>query len=67
MLLHEQFGVIQNFQTSPVLQTSFLVRTFFSTSSSKTALAQESTNYTFEAQELIFNIMTGLSTDYFLS
>ena len=40
MLIYDQFGIIQNFQTSPIPQTSFLVGTFFTVSHSKTALAK---------------------------
>ena len=29
MLIKDQFGIIQNLQTSPILQTSLLVGTFF--------------------------------------
>ena len=29
MLIQDQFGIIQNRQTSPISQTSFLVGTFF--------------------------------------
>ena len=38
MLIQDQFGIIQNLPTSPIPQTSFLVRTFFAASYSKTAL-----------------------------
>ena len=38
MLTLDQFCIIQNIQTSPVLQTSFLVGTFFAVSYSKPAL-----------------------------
>ena len=38
MLILDQFGTIQKLQTSPIPQTSFLVRTFFAVSYSKTAL-----------------------------
>ena len=38
MLLQDQFGITQNFQTFPILQTSFLVGTFFDASYSKTVL-----------------------------
>ena len=33
-----QFGIIQNLQTSPIIQTSFLVGTFFAGSYRKIAL-----------------------------
>ena len=36
---YDQFGIIQNLQTFPIPQTSFLVETFFAASYSKTALA----------------------------
>ena len=39
MLILNQFGIIQNLQTSPIPQTSFFVGTFFDVSYSKTALA----------------------------
>ena len=39
MLIKDQFGIIQNLQTSPIPQTSFLVGTFFAASYSKMALA----------------------------
>ena len=35
---HAHLGIIQNLQTSPIPQTSFLVGTFFTASYSKTAL-----------------------------
>ena len=38
MLIYDQFVIIQNLQTSPIPQTSFLVWTFFTTSSNKMAL-----------------------------
>ena len=38
MLIQDQFGIIQNLQTSPISQTSFLVGTFFAVSYSKLAL-----------------------------
>ena len=38
MLIKDQFGIIQNLQTSPIPQSSFLVGTFFAVSYSKTAL-----------------------------
>ena len=38
MLIYDQFGIIQNLQTSPIAQTKFLVATFFAVSYSKTAL-----------------------------
>ena len=38
MLIQDQFGIIQNLQTTPIPQTSFLVRTFFAASYSKTAI-----------------------------
>ena len=38
MLIYEQLGIIQNLQTSPIPQTSFLVWTFFAASYSNTAL-----------------------------
>ena len=38
MLIQDQFGIIQNLQTSPTSQTSFLVGTFFAASYSKTAI-----------------------------
>ena len=38
MLIKDQFGIIQNLQTSPILQASFLVGTFFAVSYSKPAL-----------------------------
>ena len=38
MLIQEQFGIIQNLQTFPIPQTSFLVWTFFVASYSKTVL-----------------------------
>ena len=39
MLIYDQFGIIQNLQTLPTPQTSFLVGTFFAPSHSKMALA----------------------------
>ena len=39
MLIYDQFGIIQNLQTLPTPQTSFLVGTFIAASYSKTALA----------------------------
>ena len=36
----DQFGIIQNLQTSPIPQTSFLVGTIFAASYSKTALIE---------------------------
>ena len=38
MLIYNQFGIIQNLQTSPIPQTIFLVGTFYAASYSKTAL-----------------------------
>ena len=38
MLIYDQFGIIQNFQTSPIPQTSFLPWTFLAISYSKVAL-----------------------------
>ena len=38
MLIQDQFGIIQNLQTSPISQTSSLVGTFFDVSYSKMAL-----------------------------
>ena len=38
MLISDQFGIIQNLQTSPMPQTSFLVGTVFAETYSKTAL-----------------------------
>ena len=38
MLILDQFGIIQNLQSLRILQTSFLVGTFFAPSYSKTAL-----------------------------
>ena len=38
MLIQDHFGIIQNLQTSPIPQTSFLAGTFFDVSYSKTAL-----------------------------
>ena len=38
MLIQDQFVIIQNLQTLPIPQTSFLVGTFFADSYSKTAL-----------------------------
>ena len=38
MLLFDQFGIIQNLQTSPIPQTSFLAGTFFATYCSKAAI-----------------------------
>ena len=40
MLIQDQFGIIQNLQTSPIPQTSVLVGTFFAVSYSKTALME---------------------------
>ena len=40
MLIWNQFGIIQNFQTSPIPQTSVFVGTFFAVSYSKTALSK---------------------------
>ena len=37
-IIYGQFGNIQNFQMSPIPQTSFLDGTFFAASHSKTAL-----------------------------
>ena len=37
-IIYDQFGNIQNFQLSPIPQTSFLDGTFFAASYSKTAL-----------------------------
>ena len=37
-MIKDQFGIIQNLQTSPIPQTSFLAGTFFATSFSKAAL-----------------------------
>ena len=42
MLIQDQFGIIQNLQTFPIPQTSFLVGTFFAASYSKTALGPTS-------------------------
>ena len=39
VIIKDQFGNIQNLQTSPIPQTNFLVGTFFAASYSKTALA----------------------------
>ena len=38
MLIYDQFGIIQKFQTSPIPQTSFLTVTFFDTSYNKAAI-----------------------------
>ena len=38
MIISDQFGIIQNLQTSPIPKTSFLVGTSFAASHSKTAL-----------------------------
>ena len=38
MLIQDQFGIIQNIQTSPIPQTSFLVGTFFVASYSNIAV-----------------------------
>ena len=38
MLIQDQFGIIQNLQTSPIPQTSFLPWTFLAASYSKAAL-----------------------------
>ena len=38
MLIEDQLGIIQNLQTSPISQTSFLTGTFFATYCSKVAL-----------------------------
>jgi hypothetical protein len=38
MLISDQFGIIQNLPTSPILQTSVMIGTFLAVSYSKTAL-----------------------------
>ena len=38
LIIQDQFGIIQNLQTSPISQISFLVGTFFVTSYSKIAV-----------------------------
>ena len=38
MLIYDQFGIMQNLQTSTIPQISFLVGTFFDSSYNKTAL-----------------------------
>ena len=40
MFIQDQFGIIQNLQTFPIPQTSFLVRTIFAASYSKMALSK---------------------------
>ena len=41
MLIQDQFGSIQNLQTFPNPQTSFMVGTFFTASYHKTALEEK--------------------------
>ena len=53
MLIYVQFGIIHNLQMSPVPQTSFLVRTFFAASYSKTALGCQII-IDFSLQKIIF-------------
>ena len=45
MLIYVQFGVIQNYQTFPIPQTSFLTGTFFANSYSKAALTTRYVSY----------------------
>ena len=40
MLNYDPFGIFQNLQMSPISQTSFLVRTFFTTSYIKPAIVE---------------------------
>ena len=63
MLNQDQFGTIQNLQTSPILQTSFLVGTFFAVSYSKTALERI---FTFIFDEAILRNFKGYHFCQFL-
>ena len=56
MLIQDQFGIIQNCLMSPIPQTSFLVRTFFSVSNSKLALLTKSHYHAF-LLEIIYNLL----------
>ena len=45
LTIKDTFSIIQNFQTSPISQTSFLIGTFFGASYSKIALVVRFSNF----------------------
>ena len=55
-IIQDQFGILQNFHTSAILQTSFLVGTFFDISYMKTALDKVFRSWIFQNVELINEI-----------